>query len=89
METGPNKDRSSHFPTFTHKMDVTSRRRATSAGYRFTDRTRELTARSAESRQPAPNRGQDPGEAQAPDKVKQDQLWRDAVFKERRLAREW
>ncbi|XP_017281610.1 uncharacterized protein C2orf50 homolog [Kryptolebias marmoratus] len=74
-------------------MDLNSVRRASSAGYRFPDRSRE-TGRSAGSAPPAANRARyDRVEARAgpdpADAVKEDQLWKDIVLRERRVTREW
>uniref|UniRef100_A0A3Q3AL87 Uncharacterized protein n=1 Tax=Kryptolebias marmoratus TaxID=37003 RepID=A0A3Q3AL87_KRYMA len=60
-------------------MDLNSVRRASSAGYRFPDRSRE-TGRSAGKARAGP----DPADA-----VKEDQLWKDIVLRERRVTREW
>lgn len=76
---------------FAVKMDPKSARQVSSAGYRFPERPKET--RPATSRSGGHH---DPGEVGAlvsdrdwKNPVVQDELWKDLVSKERKIAQQW
>uniref|UniRef100_A0A3Q3WBI8 Uncharacterized protein n=1 Tax=Mola mola TaxID=94237 RepID=A0A3Q3WBI8_MOLML len=76
-------------------MDLSSVRRVSSAGYRLPERTRGTRPVSTEPPAERTRRGnkRDPASPQLDqdriDTVKQDQVWKDVVWNERRGVREW
>lgn len=77
------------------RMDLSSVRRVSSAGYRLPERTRGTRPVSTEPPAERTRRGnkRDPASPQLDqdriDTVKQDQVWKDVVWNERRGVQEW